>query len=91
MSNETQDKKGMTKEFGLSSLSLRNSTSVLILTFLIICGAKNAPGNGRTYSINPHCTNPMIGLNECTKYMDTAPDVWHSTHTLGNIRNGTGR
>ena len=38
MSNETQDKKGMTKEFGLSSLSLRNSTSVLILTFLIICG-----------------------------------------------------
>jgi multidrug efflux pump len=38
MSNETQDKKGMIKEFGLSSLSLRNSTSVLILTFLIICG-----------------------------------------------------
>lgn len=38
MSNETQDKKGVIKEFGLSSLSLRNSTSVLILTFLIICG-----------------------------------------------------
>ena len=38
MSNETQNTKGMVKEFGLSSLSLRNSTSVLILTFLIICG-----------------------------------------------------
>lgn len=38
MSNETQHKKGVIKEFGLSSLSLRNSTSVLILTFLIICG-----------------------------------------------------
>jgi len=38
MSNETQDKKGMMKEFGLSSASLRNSTSVLILTFLIVCG-----------------------------------------------------
>ncbi|MGB0916814.1 MAG: efflux RND transporter permease subunit [Flavobacteriales bacterium] len=38
MSNETQENKGVTKEFGLSSLSLRNSTSVLILTFLIVCG-----------------------------------------------------
>ncbi|MCF8461001.1 MAG: efflux RND transporter permease subunit [Flavobacteriales bacterium] len=38
MSNETQDKKGVMMEFGLSSGSLRNSTSVLILTFLIVCG-----------------------------------------------------
>lgn len=38
MSNEPKDStKGM-KEYGLSSLSLKNSTSVLILTFLIICG-----------------------------------------------------
>lgn len=38
MSNETKDKKGVVKEFGLSSLSLRNSTSALILTFLIVAG-----------------------------------------------------
>ena len=39
MSQETKEKLGgVTKEFGLSSLSLRNSTSVLILTFLIIAG-----------------------------------------------------
>ncbi len=38
MSNETQDKKGVMKEYGLSTFSLQNSTSVLILTFLIICG-----------------------------------------------------
>ncbi len=38
MSNETQDKKGVLKEFGLSTLSLKNSTSVLILTFLVVCG-----------------------------------------------------
>lgn len=38
MSNETQEKKGVVKEFGLSTLSLKNSTSVLILTFLIIAG-----------------------------------------------------
>lgn len=38
MSNETSEKKGVLKEFGLSTLSLKNSTSVLILTFLIIVG-----------------------------------------------------
>jgi multidrug efflux pump len=38
MSNEQQEKKGVLKEFGLSTLSLKNSTSVLILTFLIVCG-----------------------------------------------------
>lgn len=38
MSNETTEKKGVLKEFGLSTLSLKNSTSVLILTFLIITG-----------------------------------------------------
>lgn len=38
MSNETNEKKGVLKEFGLSTLSLKNSTSVLILTFLIVAG-----------------------------------------------------
>lgn len=38
MSNDNQEKKGVVKEFGLSTLSLKNSTSVLILTFLIVAG-----------------------------------------------------
>lgn len=38
MSNDTTEKTGMLKEFGLSTISLKNSTSVLILTFLIIVG-----------------------------------------------------
>ncbi|MBI1285983.1 MAG: AcrB/AcrD/AcrF family protein [Flavobacteriales bacterium] len=38
MSNETTEKKGMLKEFGLSTLSLNNSTSILILTILIVVG-----------------------------------------------------
>ncbi|TNF24261.1 MAG: efflux RND transporter permease subunit, partial [Bacteroidetes bacterium] len=38
MSNQTTENKGVLKEFGLSTLSLKNSTSVLILTFLIVVG-----------------------------------------------------
>jgi len=38
MSNENTENKEILKDYRLSTLSLKNSTSVMILTFLIVCG-----------------------------------------------------
>ncbi|MBL4587314.1 MAG: efflux RND transporter permease subunit, partial [Flavobacteriales bacterium] len=70
MSTETSNKKGVVKEFALSSLSLRNSTSVLMLTFLIIIGGMLAY-SGMPKELFPEVVMPQIYVR--TVYPGNSP------------------